>query len=312
MEVYTSNLYNSVIKHNLSKYTNVRVLSGYGSSSFLEKVIEDFPLTKIELYIGMAKEGISRNDHINFNILSNEKIKVFYNITNNFNHMKIYEFSNEFDKIYYIGSANFSDNGFFVNEEILVEINKDLSYIFSKYNINMMNCTHVDIEKYINLIDKESITKINRNPKKVNYKTLNDFKEKIENKFFRKFSVPIVLPSTSDLNWRSQGINKYPFNNEEPVIRQTPQNSFIELFPKEEIIYIYTYDGNELTAVISGDFYSEIKFIDFNIYKYINEKLKLNRNTPISYEQLKEKGIEEFHFVRLNETEYFLTVLNEI
>src|SRR5699024_9049402 len=129
MKVYTEDLYNNVLKSNLNRYSKLKILSGYASSSLLEHIINEYPNLWIELNIGMAREGITKNEHAKFKKLSSNYVKVYYNTSNKYNHMKIYEFTNTEEKVYYTGSANFSDNGFIENEEILVQVDYNLNYI---------------------------------------------------------------------------------------------------------------------------------------------------------------------------------------
>ena len=49
--IYNNELYLNVLKENCKIYDKLSIISGYASASFLERIIEEFPDLKIELFI---------------------------------------------------------------------------------------------------------------------------------------------------------------------------------------------------------------------------------------------------------------------
>src|SRR5699024_6550910 len=173
-----------------------------------------------------------------------------------------------------------------------------------------INCLTPNIEAYIKLVDNKEISK--KTKAENTLKTLNDYGDKIDYDFFKKFKIPVNSPVNVDTFCEELGINSYPVNRDKPFIRKTPQINFNELFPKNEHFTIYTFDGLEIKAKLAGDFNSELHFIDFNIYLYFNRHLNSQEIKPISFKQLNDEGIAHLHFARLNETEYFFTIYDNL
>lgn len=63
MTLIYENLYDNIIAKNADRYSHLRVITGYSSGNFVHRVLNDFPNLKIELYLGMAMQGISNRDH---------------------------------------------------------------------------------------------------------------------------------------------------------------------------------------------------------------------------------------------------------
>src|SRR5699024_6988830 len=329
-------LYDKVLGSNLNDYDELRVLSGYSSSTFLNEIVKKYPKLNIEVYIGMAKEGIARNDHDEYCMMP-KNVNVYYNVSHIKNHMKIYELSNDKESIYYIGSANFSENGFFKNDEILVEVQDDLSYIYEENRINMLNCTSTEIEDHIYIYENEESTEVEeiedeevnltetktKEPgkehnngiitlvqkiKSIRVKVPQDFECKIVNSYYSTFHIPIVLPKESDPFWKSRGINSQP----NPHIKKNPNNrNFDDFFNSEKNMTIYTFNGKVLRANLAGKFNSELHFIDINIKEYLVDLLELNKSEPIAYEILSKLDFNYLYFVRLNETDYYMSLFKE-
>src|SRR5688572_29826878 len=110
-------------------FRKLRILSGYASSAFLYHILDTYPDIEIELIIGMSrKDGIKLWDHERYQQIVNEnpQISISYKTSLPPVHTKIYHWYKEGlfqDSMTFVGSANFSWNGFRDQGELLVEAN---------------------------------------------------------------------------------------------------------------------------------------------------------------------------------------------
>ncbi|PID23763.1 restriction endonuclease PLD domain-containing protein [Sporosarcina sp. P7] len=134
-------------------YRNIRILSGYASSAFLTHILTIYPDIEIELIIGMARrDGINRWDHERYQDLSstNSKITIKYQRALPGIHTKIYYWFEPLlnNSRTFIGSANFSWNGFRDQNELLAEVSfPNVEDVFDV--ANSIDCRDNDVENYI-------------------------------------------------------------------------------------------------------------------------------------------------------------------
>ncbi|MDQ0197084.1 restriction endonuclease PLD domain-containing protein [Neobacillus ginsengisoli] len=135
-------------------YRTLSILSGYASSAFLTHILTKFPDLEIELVIGMAKkDGIRRWDHEQYKRIMNDNpnITISYHKILPGVHTKIYHWSNGRllnDSTTFIGSANFSWNGFRDQNELLAPCYFD--NVDDVFNVtDAILCTDADVEDHI-------------------------------------------------------------------------------------------------------------------------------------------------------------------
>ena len=157
MATISTNLYEKIIAKEASLSEKLRVISGYGSAPFLKKVVTEYPSLEIELFLGMTQQGISEKNHQMFNDLSQgySNISVYYQVFGKYTHMKILEFTSLNNRNTYIGSANFTENGFVEQREIMTPIEDDLETLFVQQRANSMLCCDEDILNKINVYPDE-------------------------------------------------------------------------------------------------------------------------------------------------------------
>lgn len=153
----TSNLFDEVIDRPYNDgYRNLRILSGYASSAFLYHVVSNYPDINLELIVGMAsKDGIRRSNHAHFIdiVTNNPNVSVKYHTSAPSIHTKIYHWYNEGllnDSVTYVGSANFSWNGFRDQVELLARADyTNIEQVFSF--TDAISCIDPAVTEYINL-----------------------------------------------------------------------------------------------------------------------------------------------------------------
>lgn len=327
MEIYYKNLYENIFSEQTRGYRRLRVVSGYASSDYLSRIISEFPNLEIELFIGMTFQGVSNSDHSGFKSVmqKNDNVKVYYQVLGIPNHMKIYEFSSVTDKKIFIGSANFSENGFFKHKEILAEVLYLPEILFVEQQRNSLLCTDPKIDRYIDFYENEyeefgdmeeekhikadatrsenkhSATK-KRERARHKWELL---RQNIDPQYHRSFDITIMLPPENNPRWDDRGINSW-VNNKTPVIEQTPRLSFSLVFPREEFI-IYTDDNQVLKAKLTGRFNGNLDILNVNLYDYIRGRIGLLEKRPISYQDLVLSGYTTLYLTRVNNNEYIMS-----
>ncbi|OTO30526.1 phospholipase D family protein, partial [Enterococcus sp. 3C8_DIV0646] len=152
MKLLTDKLYERIFINEYKQSTQLRVISGYASPEFLERVLREF-CGKISLYIGMSEhDGIAIKNHQRFVELCNRfgsRLKVYYQIEGPPSHMKLIEFTSLTTKSTYIGSANFSENGFFKQREVMTKVDSFNDSIFTYQELISRLCLDPDIDIFI-------------------------------------------------------------------------------------------------------------------------------------------------------------------
>lgn len=305
-----TNLYQNIIEKEFKSNDSIGIISGYASGSFLSKVLSSCPKRNIELYIGMSQEGISNSNHKIFRNITRENpnVNVYYQIRGNKNHMKIYCLSSKglFNKSF-VGSANFTENGFRLNKEVLIESKYSFNEVFEDQKQNSLLCTDDNIEKYINIyiedidyndeaedIEDDFTAKENR---------LIAARNRANYKYFKEFEIEII--KSNDRNWASTGINSSIYN-EEPHILIGTKLFYENALPRDTELIMETHLGEELKFNVSSRYRDSLFFVDIDIYEYLRDKVGLTTRKPISRSDLQKKSCNEIKFIRLDELRYYI------
>lgn len=332
MTLYINNLYTHIIQREAPNSTHLRVISGYGSASFLEKVANEFPNLKIQLFLGMTSQGISVRNHEGYRTLMkrNTNIQVYYQINEVPNHMKVLEFSSETQSTAFIGSANFTENGFVTQREIMTQVTDSLASLF-KYQLEVsVECTKDAIEKLLIIFSDENFSKVKNEISNVedsnnveNTMTLvevnkididdleyqkqtqriRDLRSQANPEYYHTFNLEIVLDSKYNPRWNSTGINSWT-ENKIPVLEQTSKILFDKLFPIDNNFQVYADDGHVYIGELTGRFNGNFKLVNGNLYDYVRNHIGIKEYRPISREDLQSYGDTRLHFERLDENLY--------
>ena len=314
------NLYENIFEKHAGDFDEINIITGYASSTFLKKVLDDFKYLKINLYIGMCSEGVTKSNHMVYQeITNNSECNVFYQIKSKPTHMKVYQFKNKVSSLCFLGSPNFSENGFYHNNEILALVDNIQDSLFYNQLQNSLICTAENVEDFINIIDDEILfyesdsdeITVAKEPKGIyglgNWSVkdnilllINRLYTRKNLLFYNKFSFAVVLPEESDVSWYYRGINDNP-----PYIKQNNQIRFAEVFPENLTFKVYAADYI-FDCRLGGKYNSNLYFLNTNIYEYFARKLKLVEKKPINAYELDKLGINKLYLERVNELEYTL------
>ncbi|TKI46248.1 restriction endonuclease PLD domain-containing protein [Lysinibacillus tabacifolii] len=136
-------------------YRHLRVLSGYVSPIFIEHVLETYNELNLEVTVGMVpNDGLSTWQHWAFLRLMHlftDRLSIFYQVSRPGNHRKVYHWQDPIlETKVFIGSANFTKNGFGRQREILVESTcNNIDEIFS--DLDVIRCDNADVEEQVSL-----------------------------------------------------------------------------------------------------------------------------------------------------------------
>ena len=136
-------------------YRHLRVLSGYVSPIFIEHVLITYSELNLEVTVGMvSNEGLSTWQHRAFLHLMNQfagRVIIFYQVGRPGNHRKVYHWQDStLETRGFVGSANFTKNGFGRQRELLVESTFDnIEEVFS--DLDVIRCDCANVEERVNI-----------------------------------------------------------------------------------------------------------------------------------------------------------------
>ncbi|MBN8193392.1 NgoFVII family restriction endonuclease [Bacillus sp. NTK074B] len=309
----TTNLINEIFEkpyvERLSRKLNI--LTGYASSSFLHHILERYPEIEINLIIGMAKkDGINLWDHQEYQILTKERenVNVFYYNAYPSIHSKVYHWLSE-DSLFnegsdtFVGSANFSWNGFRDQIELLVPAHYDS--IIDVFKIDhLLKCTDSLVESEIKL---HSIFLPNRD-----HLSQNEFVKEsvIVGKDF--IDLPLFIEKEKKIHQKS-GLNWGQRTGREPNQAYIPvPTSFNKRHPRffpplKEEFTMLTDDRQSFICVMAQENRKAIESSRNNslIGKYFRERLGLYLGAKVELGDLEKYGRKYVRVHKLdNETFY--------
>lgn len=302
-KLYTSCLYNAIIVKNAKNCHHLRVITGYGSGSFLRKINQEFPYLKIQVFIGMAQQGISESDHRIYQELTNEgQIEVYYHHDKNYNHQKVYEFVGE-TTIGYLGSANFSENGFGKQKEVLLQTEADLAPLFTEESNHCTICNSPLITELVKIVKNNQVEGLEIEPKTElisddddNLKSIDENSKLFANhSSYHGIGINIPLIPNDDL-WNVSGIN---------VSELTLLSTYDLDLPGEfELIF----NDNHYQAKLIN--FRNIKLIDGDLKQLIASSLGINPQELITKEQLESLNKTHVELIDLGDNQFNLQFSN--
>ncbi|RIN55581.1 phospholipase D family protein [Staphylococcus simulans] len=332
MSIFFEELYKNIFKKHAKDYETLNIISGYASAHFLKRVSKEFPHLKINLYIGMSQQGISFDNHEHFLALVNNysNINVYYQVKGANTHIKALEFSNENSNATYVGSANFTENGFIENREVMTTIEGNIcSQIQFQHSISLL-CNTSNIADYIKFyFDDESDESI-KVPTKAN--NISAEAEKIDdtteqkivdfnvrnqlllktNHFNDVLYLPIVPSPSVNQSWSSIGVNKlFSSHSNNPCLIRGNLASLDDFFPSQKTFQITTFDDYQISAYLGGKFNRELRFKNFDIYEYTKKLLKINMDRIITNHDLNKFGYQYYIFKKVEEDKFILSLAND-
>lgn len=320
---FIDNLYENIFERNLPRTSELNIISGYASPQILYKTIKKYPNIRMNLFIGMALEGISYDDHKMYIALTKlcPTLKIYYKVNYPLNHIKLYSFfMNDNSTKNYIGSANFSEAGLLHNEELIIESSDNFQKLFKKIELKSLPINHEDIKKYITFYDKDNnLIDIDEEDTEELSETSKVLDPSEENKnapytpprkrLIRRFKyahqadlkIPIILQENIQPN--NRGINAW-MRQQIPYLEQSTNYIFSRYFPLDTEFDIITDLEESLKGKINSVNDNRM-MISPNIYEYLRRRLNLYEHREITIGDLVKYGTEEIWVEKLKDKQYF-------
>lgn len=134
-------------------YRHLKVLSGYVSPIFVEHVLETYSELRLEVTVGMVSmDGLAIWHHRAFLDLMNQfpgRLELYYQVARPGNHRKVYYWHDDFfaERVF-VGSANFTQNGFGRQREVLVESTfANIDDVFA--DLYVVRCDSPRVEEHV-------------------------------------------------------------------------------------------------------------------------------------------------------------------
>lgn len=324
-----NNLYQSIIKQNAPVCNKLRIISGYASPEFTEKVLTEYPNLSIDLYIGMTPHGISANHHYSFINLMKKyfgRLFVYYQVSHPATHTKLYSWYYQDCQIKnFGGSANFTHNGFEIYNEILIEIGNIESNIF----MEQMKKSILATDKYVSESIFISPTPLVTDSIMIETPNINDGKDKsllpvnnisqsssprsfIKKRYsltrnqkiigYQNFQIPIL----SSENIESKAVNAWK-RNQIPYLTESTNYQFSKFFPVETEMTFYTDDNKVFKGIIKADRSNRLIFKP-DIYQYLRERLGITEKRPILQRDLEAANKFQVNIEKISELEYHFSL----
>lgn len=310
----TENLIEKVFEEQYRKgFRNLRILTGYSSAAFLYYIVNKYQDLNIELIIGMAsKDGIRKADHVHFTFLeaNNPNISVKYHKSFPSIHTKIYHWFDEGminDSITFIGSANFSWNGFRDQTELLAQV--DSENIEEVFNFtDAISCNDSAVGDYITFADISAL--INEDTD-----TLGLIKGLLS------IDTPVTLPlllkentaihERGGLNW-GQRINREPNQAYIPVPAAVHQKDPDFFPPYKHPFTLITDDGESFICVMSQAKRKAIETSSDNsiLGKYFRRRLNVNYGKKVEVQDVLDYGRTFVDIYKIDQETYFMDFNN--
>ena len=314
----TSNLYQHALKDPCKNSQHVLyAVSGYASPWFIYKHIKSLPGgTSVRLIIGMsATEGISKQNHAMFVEMATVKFRGLFSchyLTKAPSvHSKAYAWYNGTTPVVgFIGSPNYTDNGFGGNREILVSHDPiEIKNYYDTLLVDAVDCTSADIDSKICLTARPARL-VKRKPKKGDIPVPEDA------------SIPDDLPGVDTINTtllmargdihNKSGLNWGQRDGRDPNQAYLPISASVSksgFFPaKGKRFTVVTDDGVSFEAVVAQQGDKAIETPDDNsiIGRYIRKRIGLKSGAFVKASDLTNYGRTDVTWTKYKDDLYLL------
>jgi hypothetical protein len=297
------------------------VLSGYASPAFLHHVLNKYPDIQIRLIIGMAKkDGIPRWSNNEYKRLTKDtnRVKIYYYNGKPAIHSKLYHW---FEKnslgnnsITFVGSSNFSWNGFRDQGELMVQADYNNIYNIIKTSFSsIIECVSPLVEDGIKLHDFITKPKVIGNDQiKIDFVQEKSVQIGTNIEELQYIDLPLYIKGNkihekSGLNW-GQRPGREPNQAYIPVSTQVHKNS-PDFFPelKEEFIII-TDDGEEIICVMAQQNRKAIHSSRNNsiLGIYFRNRIGVSLGNKVDIEDLQNYGRDFVRIYKLDTETYYM------
>lgn len=301
-------------------YRTIRILSGYASSAFLTHILTRYPDLEIELIIGMARaDGINRWDHERYREITanNDRIYISYQINLPGIHTKVYNWFDPYSNqmVTFLGSANFSWNGFRDQNEVLGEVNfRNVDEVFNV--ANTIDCNNPYVEDYINFYnirydrifrgpyDQEGQLNIEaESGGNAVARTIND-SDYVDLSLLQRDG---TIHGKSGLNW-GQRERREPNQAYIPVPVPFNNNNLDFFPPLQQVFTLLTDDGEQLLCKMAQQGRKAIETTENNsiLGTYFRRRLGVALGQPVTLQDLLNYSRTSVRIYKIDSETYFM------
>lgn len=288
------------------------IVSGYASPAMAYKHFENIPpRSRIKLIVGMtSSEGIPRPHHAAFIKLTSKdfpgRFECRYISEPPAVHSKAYAWLKDGrPSTGFIGSANYSQQGFLYRREILIKADAaDVADYYESVVADSISCLDPRVPELIGL------TEIPPRPLRIKAPDLKKVPPPMPKEFGPTIGISLLdrneeLPGRSGLNW-----------GQRPELGRNPDQAYIRVpaevgrsgfFPKRgQHFSIFTDDGESFDAVIAQDGNKAIEtpFDNALLGRYFRKRLGLATGVLIKASDLKHYGNTGVEFQQIDDETY--------
>lgn len=313
--MFTENLYKDILIEPAKKGgTDLYVVSGYATSGMVSRHLEDIcKLEKINIHliVGMVgKDGISRTNHQGFcHLVNNPEIgfRCSYILENTPKqvHSKAYAwFNNDLPVDGFIGSANYTQNGFFKQQEAMEKSSPEeiLKYYNELENMSC-SCLHSDVDGLV----KDQINILQNNDAGDSSITHREGSESVT---YTLLDRDENLPKSSGLNWGHRGDDKnYKREPNQAYIRVPADVTKKEFFPERGNHFaLHTDDGHTFLCAITQDGGKAIHSTDNNslLGEYFRNRIGVPLGSLVTRQDLENYGRTDITFYQIDDENYLM------
>ncbi|WP_150285691.1 restriction endonuclease PLD domain-containing protein [Rummeliibacillus sp. TYF-LIM-RU47] len=299
-------------------YRHLRVLSGYVSPIYVEHILETYSELILDIVVGMVShDGIAVWHHRGFLNLMEQfqgRLTISYQISRPGNHRKVYYWlqNEELDAKVFVGSANFTQNGFIRQNELLVEANyANIDDVFA--DLNVLSCDNPTIDSEVNFYEAT--------PRRVGITTSIESTNELEeievlstptHSYSDYVDISLVakngeVPARSGLNWgQREGRNR---NQAYLSVPKTIHDEKPDFFPPlKETFLVITDDGENLICVMAQQNRKGIHTREDNslMGMYFRRRLGLESESFVETDDLRRYGRDSVRIYKIDDETYYL------
>lgn len=306
-------------------YRSLRVLSGYVSPIFVEHVLETYDELQLEVIIGMVStDGLAIWHHRAFLDLMNQfpdRLEIFYQVVSPGNHRKVYHWQGGIlEERVFIGSANFTQNGFGRQREVLVESTfPNIDDVFS--DLNIVRCDSPNVEEQVRfynvsprrVVVPRSSSRINENHEIEDEVTTVEAVSTPTNTYTDYVDLPLTdrrtgeVPARSGLNWgQREGRDHNQAYLSVPLSIHNADPTFFP--PLAETFLVITDDGENLVCVMAQQNRKAIHTRENNsiMGAYFRRRLGLVDGAFVTAADLQRYGRDSVRIYKIDDETYYL------
>lgn len=296
------------------------IVSGYASSAMafhhLSKIKDSYNEVNVDLIVGMcSSDGVTLSNHRGFTeLVLNQfpsNFKCYYLFDSPAVHSKSYVWmKGDSPEIGYVGSANYTQNAFFTQRELMASADPvKLNDYYSSLISSTIICINNEAENYIRIYQDEYLrSRVAEIEKAKNaHPNLPTHLLGLPSIRFSLLDRHGALPQRSGLNW-----------GQRPEVRREPNQAYIRLessvyrsdfFPPRGIHFTVLTDDNKVLICTRAQANGKAIHTPRNnshIGEYFRRRLGVPFGQPITKEHLAIYGRYHIDFYRIDHETYFM------